>query len=140
MPSPTTDGGAQVAPPPTFAHQLSKQPSNQDIESAQLLERLHNDQGPSRRETSHTEATSAAAPVAAQSERLNPSERKPEVIDVTEYHALEDSLRHAQDPASSSPGQPPNVLIARQQMNNAPITGQICRYQVRRQPYERLVC
>jgi hypothetical protein len=125
MSSSATDGGAQVAPVPILVHQLSQEPSNQDLESAALLERLHNDPGTNRR-LLHSEVTSA--PHTALEKRTTVVETPPTNSSITEYHALEDSLRQPPEPSSSQSALPHGLLIARQQVNNAPITGQICRY------------
>jgi len=126
MPSPTLGGGTSLAPTPTHAHQLSREPSNQDLESAALLERLHNDLGPSRREPAQAVPVSAAPPAPTE-QRPSAPDSRPQPVEVSEYHALEDTLRYSQDAPPSQQPQTPNILHARQQVNNAPITGQICR-------------
>lgn len=122
MSTAVSSGGTSLAPTPTHPHQLSQEPSQEDIEMAENLNMLNHAQDrhavtrdPKTRNDTENEGQAATSPG-------NDS-------GISEYHSLDDTLhfqqttQSEQSPGSTSTPNMPNTP----QPSNAPITGQICR-------------
>ncbi|OCL08607.1 glucocorticoid receptor-like (DNA-binding domain), partial [Glonium stellatum] len=120
-------GGASLAPTPAHPHQLSRQPSKEDLEMAENLNLLNHsqDRHPTRRDSNTR--TDAANSAVSDGQSANSPVNAPEI---SEYHSLEDTLNYQRP---SQPEQSPTQTAAaaaamqqRAQTSNAPVTGQIC--------------
>ncbi|KAF2199891.1 hypothetical protein GQ43DRAFT_98703 [Delitschia confertaspora ATCC 74209] len=123
-------GGTSLAPTPTHPHQLSREPSKEDIEMAENLSALNH--AHHRHVVGH-ESVPLNDPIIKTTEDA-PAPSPP--TDVPEYHSLEDTL-HYQQLTSTSPQlgeQVPSSANtgsgASQQhqlsIQNASVTGQVC--------------
>lgn len=125
-PSPTTmadsssRGGTSLAPAPTHPHQLSREPSREDVEMAEHLSQLnqaHDAHPPRTAPSSHS-----------QHPATSPSAQTSEI-----YHSLDDTLPlHKNEQPEPAPSTSTPVPMPPRSVGggNAPITGQICRYVV----------
>jgi len=112
------NGGTSLAPTPTHPHQLSREPSREDVEMAKQLSQLNQAQD------SHMPRTTSPS----QSHR--PSQDSPAQTPEI-YHSLEDSLpmRESEQPEQPSvPATPTSFISSGAPSGNVLITGQVCRY------------
>ncbi|KAH7130320.1 hypothetical protein B0J11DRAFT_249218 [Dendryphion nanum] len=109
-------GGTSLAPTPTHPHQLSREPSKEDIEMAENLSLLNHSQGP---HTPRPEPGTSGQQVTAS------SQEQPSSI----YHSLEDTLPfQREDQPEQAPSPPTTASLAQANAGgaNAPVTGQTC--------------
>lgn len=142
-------GGASLAPTPTHPHQLSREHSKEDIETAESLSSLNHAHSQDRRSafTPMNPPSSSSAPPPAQSRAdaalpERPASAKPDRDHVGEYHSLDDTVqyqrqreeeeeeerRQRQSESRQATSTSPQRL-GPPQPNTAPISGQICRYE-----------
>jgi hypothetical protein len=119
-------GGASLAPTPAHPHQLSRQPSKEDLEMAENLNLLNHSQDRHSTRRNSNMRTDAANSTVTEAQCANSPGNAPEI---SEYHSLEDTLNYQR---ASQPEQSPTqaataAMQQRSQVSNAPITGQICR-------------
>lgn len=109
-------GGTSLAPTPTHPHQMSREPSKEDIEMAENLSLLNSSQEPKR------QRPGSAAP--GQQSVASPREENSEI-----YHSLEDTLHFQRNEPDHAPSPAPTTSLAQGSVEhgNAPITGQVCR-------------
>jgi hypothetical protein len=119
-------GGASLAPTPAHPHQLSRQPSKEDLEMAENLNLLNHSQDRHSTRRNSNMRTDAVNSTVTEAQCANSPGNAPEI---SEYHSLEDTLNYQR---ASQPEQSPTqtataAMQQRSQVSNAPITGQICR-------------
>ena len=122
-------GGTSLAPVPAHPHQLSREPSKEDLEMAEQLKMLNHaqDRHPMPRDPQARSESSVSAP-----EIITGA---PSPADISEYHSLDDTLQYHPPPGSSQqPEQMPTPAMSvsmpsqdRFSVANAPVTGQVCR-------------
>ncbi|KAF2871424.1 hypothetical protein BDV95DRAFT_493652 [Massariosphaeria phaeospora] len=109
-------GGTALAPTPTHPHQLSREPSEEDIEMAEHLRRLTQAQ-PSRTPRLESAPQGEHSPLLAQDETS-------EI-----YHSLEDTLAFQRTEQSAQPPTPGTIASVSGMSlggGNAPVMGQVC--------------
>ncbi|KAF2467625.1 uncharacterized protein BDR25DRAFT_61397 [Lindgomyces ingoldianus] len=112
----SANGGTSLAPTPAHPHQLSREPSREDIEMAENLNLLNHsrESNPPRLPESGAQGQQVSSPQDQNSEI---------------YHSLEDTLHFQQ---SEPPEQPPTPATTTSMApgsavgGNAPVTGQVC--------------
>ncbi|OCK83690.1 hypothetical protein K432DRAFT_290583 [Lepidopterella palustris CBS 459.81] len=119
-------GGASLAPTPTHPHQLSRQPSKEDLEMAENLNLLNHSQDRQTTRRDSNTRTDAVSPAGTD----GPSTNSPgNATEISEYHSLDDTLSYQQRTSQSEKDSPQTATAAMQQRpqaSNAPIIGQIC--------------
>ncbi|PVH97316.1 hypothetical protein DM02DRAFT_644267 [Periconia macrospinosa] len=88
MGAPSGRGGTSLAPTPTHPHQLSREPSREDVEMAEQLSQLNRAQEPHTPRTASPPATYSSATASASAATATSPGKTPEI-----YHSLEDTLR-----------------------------------------------
>jgi hypothetical protein len=109
-------GGTSLAPTPTLPHHLSREPSKEDIEMAQNLSLLNHahERTISGLQHQKTDEQPPAKPASDQGSEI--------------YHSLEDSIPFTRGEQPSPPESTVSLAHRSASGANAPITGQVCRY------------
>ncbi|ORY16773.1 hypothetical protein BCR34DRAFT_622234 [Clohesyomyces aquaticus] len=113
----SASGGTSLAPTPTHPHQLSRNPSREDIEMAENLHLLNHSRESNPPRPSESDAQ-------GHQPTSSPQEQNPEI-----YHSLEDTLAFQQsEPPEQAPTHATTTSMAPGSGlgGNAPVTGQVC--------------
>ncbi|KAF2180026.1 hypothetical protein K469DRAFT_673239 [Zopfia rhizophila CBS 207.26] len=108
-------GGTSLAPTPTHPHQMSREPSKEDIEMAENLNLLTHARDP---DTPRTEGQNRGTPA------TSPQEEQSEI-----YHSLEDTLHFQRSERPEQAPTPATTVSMGSKVvggGNAPVTGQVC--------------
>ncbi|KAF2736150.1 hypothetical protein EJ04DRAFT_490433 [Polyplosphaeria fusca] len=110
----SSGGGTSLAPTPAHPHQLSREPSNEDIEMAESLRLLNSSQDPG-------------------ASRIGPTDEKPAPVCPSDahtpeiYHSLDDTLHYQRTEESAQPPTPASMSQRIADGANSLVAGQQCR-------------
>lgn len=125
MGAPSGRGGTSLAPTPTHPHQLSREPSREEVEMAEQLSQLNRAQEPQTPRTASPPGNKSPDTASASAATATSPGKSPEI-----YHSLEDTLRlraNEQPEQTLRPNTPSSFPPPSMNGGNAAITGQVCR-------------